>query len=92
MNVHGFQVSAAAIDAAWEYMRTGRTFDCKALAKVIGRHFPFSKATMSREGHGTVCHDAAHRLMREARRDLELVHRGFRTEHHHYRWRTRPQQ
>ncbi|GLK92356.1 hypothetical protein GCM10008164_00920 [Achromobacter xylosoxidans] len=92
MNVHGFQVSAAAIDAAWEFMRTGRPFDCKALAKVIGRHFPFSKATMSREGHGTVCHDAAYRLMRQARTDLELVRRGFRTEHHHYRWRTRPQQ
>lgn len=91
MNVHGFQVSTAAIDAAWEYMRTGSTFDCKALAKVISRHFPFSKATMSREGHSTVCHDAAHRVMREARTDLELVRRGFRTENHHYRWRTRPQ-
>ncbi len=91
MNVHGFQVPEDAIDAAWEFMRAGGTFDCKVLAKVIGRWFRFDKATMSREGHTTVCQDAAHRLVREARADLELVRRGFRNEHHHYRWRSRPQ-
>lgn len=92
MNVHGYKVPDDAIDAAWEYMRAGGTFDCRALAKVIGRWFPFRKTTMSREGHSTVCHDAAYRLIREARTDLELVRRGFRNENHHYRWRTRPEQ
>lgn len=88
MNVHGYIVPEVAIDAAVEFMRTGATFDCKKLGKVIGRHFDFQKGVMSPEGYRTVCLDAAHRLMREMRVELELVRRSaFRTEHHHYRWR-----
>lgn len=89
MNVHGFIVPEAAIEAAHDFMRTGTTFDCKKLGKVIGRHFQFQKGSMSPEGYRTICLDAANRVMREARSDLELVRRSaFRTEHHHYRWRT----
>lgn len=89
MNVHGYVVPEAAMDAAVDFMRTGVTFDCKKLGKVIARHFQFQKGVMSSEGYRNVCLDAAHRLMREMRGDLELVRRNaFRTEHHHYRWRT----
>lgn len=92
MNVHGYTIPDAAIDAATEFMRTGVTFDCKKLGKVIGRHFQFQKGAMSSEGYRTVCLDAAHRLMREMRTELDLVRRSaFRTEHHHYRWRVTAQ-
>ncbi|QQB32811.1 hypothetical protein I6I07_19385 [Achromobacter deleyi] len=91
MNVHGYEVPCCAVDAALEVMASGADFDTKALAKVIGRHYPFPKGHMSREGYLTVCLDAAHRLIRDARSDLEVVRRGFHAFKHTYRWRARPQ-
>ncbi|EFV84129.1 hypothetical protein A9G00_20585 [Achromobacter xylosoxidans] len=91
MIVHGHEVPETAIDAAREVMTTGDEFDTRALSKVIGRHFPFPKGQMSREGYLTVCLDAAHRLIRESRSDLVVVRRGFHAFKHSYRWRDRPQ-
>ncbi|MCH4582515.1 hypothetical protein [Achromobacter xylosoxidans] len=87
MNVHGYEVPETALDAAREAMASGDEFDTRAISKVIGRHFPFPKGRMSREGYLTVCLDAAHRLVRESRSDLEVVRRGFHAFKHSYRWR-----
>ncbi|MCH1984828.1 hypothetical protein L7Q78_18365 [Achromobacter xylosoxidans] len=91
MNVHGYEVPETALDAAREAMASGDEFDTRAISKVIARHFPFPKGQMSREGYLTVCLDAAHRLIRESRSDLEVVRRGFHAFKHSYRWRDRPQ-
>lgn len=91
MNVHGYEVPETALDAAREAMASGDEFDTRAISKVIGRNFPFPKGQMSREGYLTVCLDAAHRLVREARSDLEVARRGFHVFKNSYRWCDRRQ-